>query len=134
MHYALTIIHFFLLGLVSCQSQSGDKALAGPGKKAMPGYEDLNVADFKAKMSEQDVVLLDVRSPEEIAAGKIEGALELDYYDEDFVAELDKLDKDKTYLVYCRSGRRSGKTCELMYAKGYTKLYNLEGGYLAWTK
>lgn len=113
-----------VLFLASCHSQSPDNL----------GYQDLDVAAFKAKMSEPGIVLLDVRTPEETAQGMIEGASEIDYKAEGFEAKIDQLDKEKTYLIYCRSGNRSGKACKLMAEKGFKKLYNLSGGYLAWNK
>ena len=124
-----------LVGIISCTSQSADKKTetnTSPTAQAAP-YQDLTVAEFKQKMTEPDVVVLDVRTPEETAEGKIEGATELDFQSPDFAAQLDKMDKSKTYLVYCRSGNRSGKTCELMSEKGFAKFYNLAGGYTAWT-
>ncbi len=80
-----------------------------------------------------DMVLLDVRTPEEIADGKIDGALELDYFADSFSTEIDKLDKNKHYLVYCRSGGRSAKSIALMKEKGFEKCTNLKGGYTAWS-
>lgn len=122
----LLLTTFLAFGLLSCQSQSGEQSPSG--------YEDIGVADFKAKMADPDAVLLDVRTSKEIAEGKIEGAIELDFYNENFAEEVAKLDKDKTYLIYCRSGNRSGKTCKLMSEQGFTKLYNLKGGIIAWSQ
>jgi len=111
-----------IFGLVSCQSQVNEN-----------GYTDLDVKAFKAKIAEPGVVLLDVRTPEETAQGKIEGCTELDFEAAGFEAKLDGLDKNKTYLVYCRSGNRSGQASTLMVEKGFKHVYNLKGGYLAWT-
>jgi len=58
----------------------------------------------------------------------------LDFRAEDFSEKLDGLDKDKTYFVYCRSGHRSSNACKMMADKGFGKIYNLVGGYLAWSK
>ena len=126
---------FALVGLASCQSQDqGVGTASTPAvSAAAPSYEDLSVAAFREKMTEEGIVLLDVRTPEETAAGKIEGALELDYNDPDFAGKVAGLDQDKTYLVYCRSGNRSGKACRLMAAQGFRHLYNLKGGFLAWS-
>lgn len=96
-------------------------------------YIDIDVEAFREKMKDPDVVILDVRTPEETALGKIEGAIEMNYLDEHFQEQLDKLDKDKTYLVYCRSGNRSAKASAIMVQKGFKKVYNLKGGYIAWT-
>lgn len=95
---------------------------------------DLEVAEFKDKMKEKDVVILDVRTPTEIAQGKIDGAIELDVKSSDFQEKIKELDKDKTYLVYCRSGRRSVAACDIMEKEGFDDLYNLLGGYIAYSK
>ena len=94
----------------------------------------MNVEEFKTKMSDPGIVLIDVRTPEETAQGMIEGAMQLDFRNPNFETEIDKLDKNKTYLIYCRSGNRSGKTCAMMAQKGFKEMYNLAGGYLAWPK
>jgi len=136
MKKTIVLAAFLLAGIASCTSQSADKKTetnTSPTTQAA-AFQDLTVAEFKQKMTETGVVVLDVRTPEEIAGGKVEGATELDFRSPGFAAQLDKLDKSKTYLVYCRSGNRSGKACQLMTEKGFTKLYNLAGGYTAWTK
>ena len=81
----------------------------------------------------QNMVLLDVRTSEEIADGKISGATEIDFFEDNFEANIDKLDKGKHYIVYCRSGVRSTKSVALMKEKGFSKCTNLEGGYNAWS-
>ncbi|MCC6725269.1 MAG: rhodanese-like domain-containing protein [Saprospiraceae bacterium] len=112
----------FVFAAFSCTSQTSHD-----------GYTDLDVAAFKAKIAEPGIVLLDMRTPEETAQGMIEGAGQLDYEAPSFEAEVAKLDKSKTYLLYCRSGRRSGEACTYMAKQGFKNLYNLKGGYLAWT-
>ena len=81
----------------------------------------------------QNMVLLDVRTSEEIADGKISGATAIDFFEDNFEANIDKLDKGKHYIVYCRSGVRSTKSVALMKEKGFSKCTNLEGGYNAWS-
>jgi rhodanese-related sulfurtransferase len=61
-----------------------------------------------------DFVLLDVRTPDEFSSGHIENASLLDFYSPTFSEDLDKLDKNKTYLVYCRTGNRSAKSADMM--------------------
>ena len=95
-------------------------------------YKDVNVADFKALMKHKDAVLIDVRTSKEIAQGKINGALEMNVLDASFRKKIQPMHKEKTYLMYCRSGQRSGKACRIMAQEGFTNLYNLEGGYNAW--
>ncbi len=79
-----------------------------------------------------DFVILDVRTPEEYADGHIEGAINTDFYEGTFRGELDALDKDKTYLLHCRSGNRSQKTLDVMEELGFTKIYHMIGGMIEW--
>ncbi|CAM2009132.1 rhodanese-like domain-containing protein [Acanthopleuribacter pedis] len=79
-----------------------------------------------------DGVLLDVRKPNEFQEGHIEGAQNIDFYSETFKDDLDELDRNKTYLVYCRSGGRSGRTSDLMKKMGFQRVYDLRGGIIAW--
>lgn len=96
-------------------------------------YQNLGPADFKSAIdSTQNAVVLDVRTPAEIAAGKIEGALELDFFAADFANKILELDKSKAYFVYCRSGNRSGQACAFMAQNGFAKPVNLQGGMMAW--
>ena len=124
----LSLLTFMLLALMtaSCQSSSGSDA-------SKEGFQDLNVTEFKEKMDTRGVVVLDVRTPEETAAGKIAGAEELDFRAPDFQEKLGKLDRDKTYLVYCRSGGRSSSACSMMDEMGFKNVYNLVGGYQGWS-
>ena len=64
----------------------------------------------------------------------IEGAREIDFRGPDFREKMDQLDRDKTYLVYCRSGGRSASAGAVMEEMGFTRIYNLVGGYTAWSQ
>jgi rhodanese-related sulfurtransferase len=89
--------------------------------------------DLQSKLG--DIQLVDVRKPEEYAAGHIDGAENINFYDEDFMkVMLSKLDKSKPVYVYCRSGHRSGLASSKLKAEGFTKIYDLEGGILNWEK
>lgn len=92
------------------------------------------VAPDKAQemMSQDEVVVLDVRTPDEYNTGHIANAKHIDYYAEDFKQKVSALDKEKTYIVYCRSGARSGKSQDIMKQLGFEKVYNLKGGIMAW--
>ena len=87
---------------------------------------------FKTKMLEKDVVLIDCRQPNEFEYGHLPNALSMDYFGAAFYDQLEGLEQDKTYLVYCRSGRRSLRTCTLMQNSGFERVYNLEGGLKVW--
>ena len=82
---------------------------------------------------QQEYVLLDVRTPEEIEAERIPGSISINFYDADFRERIQALDKDKTYYVYCRSGNRSGKACAMMMDAGFKECHNLIGGMMAWS-
>ena len=81
-----------------------------------------------------DLVILDVRMPTEIAEGKVENALDINVLSPNFSKKIANLDKSKPYLVYCRSGNRSAKACNIMSKQEFGKLYNLQGGYSSWLK
>lgn len=87
---------------------------------------------LKTILNVEHGMLLDVRTPEEYAAGHIQGAVNIDYNNENFSAALDTLDKNKQYVVYCRSGRRSEESINLMVNKGFKRLVHLNGGILQW--
>ena len=95
---------------------------------------DLNVLEFSQKITESGVVILDVRTPDEIAEGFIEGALIIDFQGSNFESEIASLNKDVTYAVYCRSGNRSGKAIKIMQDGGFHNLFNLDGGILDWVQ
>lgn len=79
-----------------------------------------------------DLVILDARTQEEFDEGHIDGAVMLDFYRDDFQSELAKLDKDVPYVVYCRSGNRSGQTIALMEGLEFQTVADVAGGALAW--
>ncbi len=82
-----------------------------------------------------EMTVIDVRTPQEIAEGKIfEDALEIDFYNENFKDKISKLDRNKKYLIYCRSGNRSGKGLQIFDDLGFMEAYDLAGGKLAWDK
>ncbi len=93
----------------------------------------LKPIDFKEKINAvTDAILLDVRTPEEVQKGYLNGALNFDFKSPQFNILIEGLDKEKSYLVYCASGVRSGKAADLMREKGFKKVYTLEGGLNAW--
>lgn len=77
-------------------------------------------------------IILDVRTPEEFLDEYIENAVNLDYYSDNFRNDLDKLDKNKTYLIYCRSGRRSGNALNVMKELDFREAYNMLSGIVKW--
>lgn len=96
------------------------------------GFKNIDVSEFKRKMKGKNTVVLDVRTYPEVRRGKIKGAKQIDIRQADFSKKIQALDKNKTYLVYCRSGMRSSMACKSMVKRGFTELYNLKGGFIAW--
>lgn len=84
--------------------------------------------DFLAKAAQPGVVVVDVRTAGEYAAGHVDGAINIDVEAPTFDSEIAKLDKATTYAVYCHSGRRSGLATDAMAKAGFTDVVNLEGG------
>ncbi len=82
--------------------------------------------------SNPDFVILDVRTREEFAGGHIENAANLDFYSKTFRDELNQLDKNEMYLIYCRSGNRSGKALAIMEELAFREVYNMSGGMIKW--
>lgn len=93
---------------------------------------DVTAEEFKTLIDKKVGVILDVRTKGEIAAGKIENAIHLDYYSDTFKDDVAKLDRDKPVYVYCRSGGRSGGAKKIMTSMGFKVVYNLKGGYSHW--
>jgi rhodanese-related sulfurtransferase len=107
-------------------------ALLLAGCSTSPSAMDLSVSEFSSKVTEAEVITLDVRTPGEFNEGHIEGALLVDFQSGNFENEIASLDKGKTYAVYCRSGNRSGQAVKVMSDAGFTDLYNLDGGVIDW--
>ncbi len=82
--------------------------------------------------NDPNFVILDIRTPQEFESGHIAGAINIDFYAPDFPQQLDKLDKNKVYVVYCRSGNRSSKTIPLMKKLGFKMVYEIQGGIKNW--
>ena len=90
---------------------------------------------FKMQLHQtKQATLLDVRTEEEIKEQSLEGALHLDYLSEGFLDQLELMDRDGHYFVYCRTGRRSIRTGILMRNWGFKHIFNLEGGLVAWDR
>jgi rhodanese-related sulfurtransferase len=95
---------------------------------------DLSQFEWKSKLeNDTNAVVLDVRTASEIAEGMIPDAEHLDIYSgQDFINGLEKLDKNRTYYVYCKSGGRSAQACSIMLQLGFKQAFNLVGGITAW--
>lgn len=99
-----------------------------------PFYIEVTTENAKAIQAMQgtNLVLIDVRTPEEVAQGKIKGALEIDIKSQDFKERIAALDKTKQYMVYCYAGGLSANAMKIMKEMGFKQIYSLQEGYRAW--
>lgn len=94
----------------------------------------LSTSDFQNKLNAtKQAQLLDVRTPEEYNQGHLEKAENIDYKNTAFKEQVEKLDKNKPVFVYCLSGGRSAAAAKVLHEKGFTNVYEMQGGYLKWT-
>ena len=93
---------------------------------------NLNVKEFAETIAQEGVTILDVRTPEEFAEGFIEAARNIDFYRDDFEIEINSLDKESSYALYCRSGKRSGQAAQMLQEAGFLSVSNLDGGMIDW--
>lgn len=129
------------LGLVLSSCGGSDTAVQDTGTAETASAEGtaagLRVVDAQAAADiianpPANLVILDVRTPEEFAEGHIEGAVMLDFYRDDFADELAKLDPSVPYVLYCRSGNRSGQTRSMMEGLGFADVADVDGGIGGW--
>lgn len=108
-----------MLVFVSCEAQN-------------TGVMHVNSANFRKLINKQNGTLLDVRTTSEFSNGHIEGSGQLNYYTMDFRQKLLLLPKNQPVYLYCNTGWRSKRAAEILVAKGYTEVYNLERGIMEW--
>ena len=82
-----------------------------------------------SKSKKSKAIFVDVRTPEEVAQGTVDGSLNIPL--QQIQTRYSELPKDKDLLIFCRSGRRSQAASEFLTQQGYTKVYNVDGGFLA---
>lgn len=118
-------ISFFLFGMLVITSSCSTSA--------QTAYKNAPVAQLTKLKNDNKAVVIDVRTPAEWQEGVIEGAtLFIDFNGGNFEQQIAKLDKSKTYIIYCRSGGRSARASQLMANKGFKNVINMEGGISSW--
>lgn len=96
-------------------------------------YSILSEEEMLTMTEDSNYIVIDVRTPSEWESGYISGTdMFIDYTSAEFEEEVLKLDTSKNYILYCRSGNRSGKASEIMFKNGFTNLYHLSGGIKNW--
>ncbi|AXT63203.1 rhodanese-like domain-containing protein [Aquimarina sp. AD10] len=117
----LVLVVFLSLALFNCKNiESSDTV------------ELITVEDMDSLLKMGKVQLVDVRTPAEYADGHIEGAVNIDFNDDNFEDRIANVDKSKPVAVYCGRGGRSGRCSAYMKKAGFTKIYDLDGGITEW--
>ena len=117
----LFILFVIVTAFAACNAQSDE-------------VRNLSQQDLTAKLQEKNTVLIDVRTSIEVASGYIpESEYFIDINGANFEQKIAELDTTKTYVIYCRSGARSGRAASYMSQNSFTEVYNLEGGILDYT-
>lgn len=78
------------------------------------------------------LVVLDIRTPEEFNEARLADAIMVDYYAADFADQIDRLDKNVPYVLYCRTGNRTADAAALMEELGFSEVYEIDGGIVNW--
>lgn len=116
----LTLAAALFCGITLAEDKSADGAT----------HVDANAAEKLVK--EGKVVVLDVRTADEFKEGRIAGAKNIDFTENDFGQKAAELDKSKSYLVHCAAGKRSTASLEILQKLGFQHLYHLDGGLKGW--
>lgn len=103
--------------------------------QAQTVVKHVDAETFKKYIDEKKSVLIDLRTDDELAKkGMIKGAKQIDFFGKDAETEIAKLDRKKTYLIYCAGGGRSGDCAELMQKLGFKEVIDLEKGFDDWKR
>lgn len=95
--------------------------------------KDITADEAMRYIKKKNVILLDVRTEAEVKESYIPKSIHIDVLQEDnFLEQIKKLDKKSTYIIYCRSGKRSLTAAELMQQQGFASVVNMKGGILSW--
>lgn len=124
LHRKLAGLALVLVLLVAACSSGSDTAtieLVSPSEAAQVIEDD-----------PAGLVVLDIRTPEEFNEARLANAINVDYYDADFADQLDGLDKNDPYVMYCRSGNRSSEAVQTMKDLGFVEVYEIDGGIVNW--
>lgn len=111
------LVLLFSITLIGCISKKEQKQLLSP-------------TEFNQK--KENHLLIDVRTPMEFEESHLKNAINIDYFDKQFYEKVKNFDKNKPIFIYCRTGRKSGEISEKLIKKGFTKVYDLDGGIISW--
>jgi rhodanese-related sulfurtransferase len=123
--YAIPIF-IICLGFIlpSLSAQDSTRIIAVSAKEA---------ADLIDKhVGDSDFAVLDIRTPGEFQSGHLKSAILIDFYSQTFADQLSRLDKEKKFLIYCRSGNRSARSLEIFKKLKFQKIYHMANGISTW--
>lgn len=133
---------YALTGVLLASCGNSGEATHEPVNGNAPATENTSTGEsftvaagvFRDKMEHEPGTILDVRTPGEVAEGTIPGAVVIDINDPAFESKVNELDKTKPVYVYCKAGGRSARATDIMMKNNFSKVYNLDGGIMAWTE
>ena len=120
-----------LITIICCATLISISSCAQNNEKDKNSYENVDVVALKNNL-EEDIIILDVRTPGETNQGYVEGAVIIDFYEDYFLEEVKKLDKEKPIYVYCKVGGRSAQASKMLIENGFKSVFNVDGGFDAW--
>ncbi|EMS34132.1 rhodanese-like domain protein [Mariniradius saccharolyticus AK6] len=122
------------LSLLSACGKSPSESGSTQTTQATGSIEQVDAAQFKKLTESPNALVLDVRTAAEVAEGHLPNAVNIDIYGSDFMAKVQQLPKDREILVYCTVGARSQQAADILSKQGFAKVYNLDGGIVAWQR
>ena len=123
------LITILWVSFVSCDQKQNNKSTDQDSASVI----SLISASELDKANDQ-ILLIDVRTPGEFASGHIENSINIDYKSDDFKDLIGELDTNQEVYVYCKVGGRSGRSAKILEDMGFEKVYDLKGGIIAWEK
>lgn len=117
--FVILLISSLLLSIASCKSTA-------------PTVNVINPSAYETAINRQSVTIIDVRTPEEYAAGHLPGAVNVNVQNETFAQLILQHSKKKPIYIYCQSGKRSAKASEQMKVLGFKDITDLKGGFKNW--
>lgn len=130
---AFVTVLFLGVAVITCDPFAG-KCLAQTVGEVQQ-IKSIPPSEFKQAMDSGEYKLIDIRTVQEYYEGHLANASQADFYQSVlFDKYLDSLDKDEKYLIYCRTGNRTGEALEMMREKGFKNVADLDGGIVAWAQ
>ena len=130
------ILGALILGILQVYNEASAESNSPKTDSQTQVIKDITTDDafvlIEKNKDSSNLVILDVRTPEEFEDEHIENAINLDFYSETFKDDLGKLDKNKIYVTHCQLGGRSAKTVVTMKDLGFVEVYNITGGIAGW--